>query len=412
MIVGARPPVAVERDGMDDGPGGELAGGRDDRLAERNGRLADGRELDRVAAGALDRAADAGRHPQRQVGGVHDGVDLEVADVAVPEFDPSQGSSTDASVRTPTGPAAASYTRGRRRDSRGHDLPRVRGAGPRQVRRRDPLVALRAEQDELVVDADRRPGHVGDVDHDRVHRDVADERHADAADERLGAVRERARPAVAVAERQRRDPARPAGLERRAVRDPVPGRQVRDADRAGVERHHRAEPARPPGGERRRVELVGRRGRRSSGPGRTASYAGNAVERAGRALAARCRRGTSIPGRGERRERGLEARDLGGRPWRVLRRLEVRPDAREAGAARVAAIDAAAATASVERDAAPPEPGLDLELDLELGGRRPRCRAPTAREQRREQRRVAGRDGDRRAPRPRRPAPAGSDRAP
>ncbi len=63
--------------------------GGDDRAAERDGRLADGRELDRVAAGALDRAADAGRHPERQVRGVDDGVDLEVADVAVPEFDAS-----------------------------------------------------------------------------------------------------------------------------------------------------------------------------------------------------------------------------------------------------------------------------------------------------------------------------------
>ena len=38
------------------------------RLTEGDGRLADGRELDRVTAGALDRATDAGRHPQRQVG--------------------------------------------------------------------------------------------------------------------------------------------------------------------------------------------------------------------------------------------------------------------------------------------------------------------------------------------------------
>ena len=54
------------------------------------GRLADSGELDRVAPGPFDRPADAGRHPQRQVGGVHDGIDLEVADVAVPELDPSQ----------------------------------------------------------------------------------------------------------------------------------------------------------------------------------------------------------------------------------------------------------------------------------------------------------------------------------
>ena len=62
--------------------------GRDDRAAERHGRLADGGELDLVAAGALERPADAGRHPQRRVRGVHDRVDLEVADVPVPELDP------------------------------------------------------------------------------------------------------------------------------------------------------------------------------------------------------------------------------------------------------------------------------------------------------------------------------------
>ena len=89
MIVAARPAVAVERDGVDHELGGEGAGRRHDRVAERDRRLADGRELDRIAAGPLDRAADARRHPQRQVGRVHDRVDLEVADVPVPEFDPS-----------------------------------------------------------------------------------------------------------------------------------------------------------------------------------------------------------------------------------------------------------------------------------------------------------------------------------
>ena len=72
-------------------------------------------------------------------------------------------------------------------------------------------------QHELVVRRDRWAGDVGDVGHDRVHRHVADERHAPAADEGLRAVRERARPAVAVAERQRRDPAR-AGPSRTSGR--------------------------------------------------------------------------------------------------------------------------------------------------------------------------------------------------
>ena len=59
-------------------------------LAQRDGRLADRRELDRVAAGALERTTDAGRHPERQIGRVHDRVDLQVADVAVPELDARQ----------------------------------------------------------------------------------------------------------------------------------------------------------------------------------------------------------------------------------------------------------------------------------------------------------------------------------
>ena len=81
------------------------------------GRLADGGELDRVTARALDRPADAGRHPQREVRGIHDRVDLEVADVAVPELDARHGAPQlrSVSVRRPTGPAAAWYTRGSRR---------------------------------------------------------------------------------------------------------------------------------------------------------------------------------------------------------------------------------------------------------------------------------------------------------
>ncbi len=57
---------------------------------ERDGRLAHGRELDGIAAGALEGAADPGRHPQREIGRVHDRVDLQVADVPVPEFDGCQ----------------------------------------------------------------------------------------------------------------------------------------------------------------------------------------------------------------------------------------------------------------------------------------------------------------------------------
>ena len=83
----ARPPVAIERDGVDDEARGQGAGRRDDGTAEWSGRLPDGREFDRVTAGPLEGSTDTGRHPQRRVGGVDDRIDLEVADVAVPELD-------------------------------------------------------------------------------------------------------------------------------------------------------------------------------------------------------------------------------------------------------------------------------------------------------------------------------------
>src|SRR5205809_242339 len=69
-----------------------------------------------VPARPLDLPTHARRHPQRQVGGVHDRVDFEFADVAVPEFDPSQRVSCGGSTREPGGPAGASYTRVNRPD--------------------------------------------------------------------------------------------------------------------------------------------------------------------------------------------------------------------------------------------------------------------------------------------------------
>src|SRR4029077_5993309 len=82
----ARASLAIERHGVDDVLGGQRAGRGDDRAAERDGRLPDGRELARVTAGPLERSTDTGRHPQRQIGRVHDRVDLQVADIAVPEL--------------------------------------------------------------------------------------------------------------------------------------------------------------------------------------------------------------------------------------------------------------------------------------------------------------------------------------
>ena len=81
------------------------------------------------------------------------------------------------------------------------------------LRRRARSVALMrsspcaAEQHDLVVGP--MPGHVGDIDGQRVHGDDADDRHAPAPNERLGTRRCGARVAVAVAEGQGGDARRP-----------------------------------------------------------------------------------------------------------------------------------------------------------------------------------------------------------
>src|SRR5207247_5305245 len=114
--LGARSAIAVERHGVDYRPRSQPAGRRDDGLAERDRGLANRGELDRVTARPLDLPTHSRRHPQRQVGGVHDRVDFEFADVAVPEFDPSQRVSCGGNAREPGGPAGASYTRVNRPD--------------------------------------------------------------------------------------------------------------------------------------------------------------------------------------------------------------------------------------------------------------------------------------------------------
>ena len=82
---------------------------------------------------------------------------------------------------------------------------------------------------------------------ERVHRHVADDGDAHAANEGLGAVRQRSRPAVAVAERQGGDPARPAGPPGRAVGHAVPTGRSATPDGPGVQRQHRPEPVRAAG---------------------------------------------------------------------------------------------------------------------------------------------------------------------
>ena len=376
------------RDGVDDGAGSQLAGGRHDRFAERHGRLADRGELDGIAAGALDRAADTRRHPEREIRRVHDRVDLELADVSVPEFDSSQGSSADASVRIPTAPAEAWYTRGRRQEvvvtTSQEFVVRAR-ARSRTPIRSVPCSPMSTNSSSTPTCV---PRHVRDVEHDRVHGDVADQRDPSAADERLGPVRERPRPAVAVAEGQRRDPAGPAGLERRAVRDPVAGRQVRDPDGPGLERHDRAES----GGrrrQRRRIKLVGREavGHEAGTDGVEPGHPGDEQPRARGEVAA----GNGHPGPFQLGKRLLEDRDLGRRPGGILGCLQMRPDPGKADAG--GSIDRRCRVRrATSRDAAAPEPRLDLQLHLEL-----RVAAPGRRhhgEERGQQRPVPGRDPD------------------
>ena len=138
------------------------------------------------------------------------------------------------SVRSPTGPDAAWYTRGNRPDiavTTSHVFV-VRSRANSSTGIRSPSWAPSSVNSSSIDD--RRSRDVGDVDHDRVHRDVADERDPPTADQRLRPIRQRARPAVAVAEGQRRDPTRTGRRERRAIAHAVAGGQVGDADRLGV----------------------------------------------------------------------------------------------------------------------------------------------------------------------------------
>ena len=76
--------------------------------------------------------------------GVDDRVDLEVADVAVPEFDARHAIPPPVSVLRPTGAGAAWYTRGSRRDmsvTTSHEFV-VRSRARSSTR--DPLLALGA----------------------------------------------------------------------------------------------------------------------------------------------------------------------------------------------------------------------------------------------------------------------------
>ena len=235
------------------------------------------------------------------------------------------------SVRRPTGPAAAWYTRGNRPaiwvTTSQVFVVRVRARSSTLIRS-SPWAPMSTNSS---LGRDWRTRDVGDVEHDRVHRDVPDERCPNAAHEGLGAVREGAGEPIAVAERQRRDAAGPRGRERRPVADAVPGGQVRHPDRASVQGHDR-----PKGGDGR--AHVGRQGT----PGELVGH--DPVDREARSdavegLHAREQPATGRdmawrdgqPGFAQVGRRGVEARQLVAGPIRVLARLEVRPQAREPG---------------------------------------------------------------------------------
>ena len=252
----------------------------------------------------------------------------------------------------------------------------------RDVGRGDPLGALRRRS----ARTRRRtltgaPRHVGDVRHHGVHRDVADQRDPPAANQRRGAIRERPRPAVAVAEGQGRDAARPGRREDRAVADaparrarprPATGRAWSDrtgrrsaapAARAGARasvsssssgtKPYTARPGRTP------VEALPRRpragARRSRRRGAAAGHA--------RALAAACDRPPRT-GRAARRSRADPPAPGGASTARRVRR----PAA--------PSIDRAAATTSSTAKAAAPEPRLDLDVERRAADRPPSSARP------------------------------------
>ena len=71
--------VGTHDGGVDDPSRLEVVAGGGDGLAHLDGALEHGLLLDGLAAGALDGSGDAGAHPQLVVGGVGDGVDVELA---------------------------------------------------------------------------------------------------------------------------------------------------------------------------------------------------------------------------------------------------------------------------------------------------------------------------------------------
>ena len=119
------------------------------------------------------------------------------------------------------------------------DLVVDRAERARPVLGQDPLAAAGAEQHGLGAALDRL---VAEVDGDVVHRDGARERDAAAADQHLGAAGEAAADAVAVADRDRRDPRVALGDEAAPVAGALPRPRALDLGDVADELERRLEP--------------------------------------------------------------------------------------------------------------------------------------------------------------------------
>ena len=362
-----------ERDGVDDPARGERPGRGHDRVTQADRSLADGRELDRVAAPALDRARDTGRHPQAGARRAHDRVHLEVTDVAVPERDLRHGPRSCVSVRMPTASAGAVYTRGRRADIAATTSQLIVVRSCASSRGGDPVAALLAEEDELVVGRDRRPGHVGDIGHHGVHRDGAHERDPVAR----GRSRWRGSPAAGSSRPRSRSGASRSGSggpSRSSGHTRCPRRSGRSATRTGRAWSERTGPQRTRGSrspaaadrEPVRRDPVERQPdpqtvedvRRS--PPTYRSTASRPPD------ASRWRCGAGSAGRGQRRRRAASKRSTWRcGPRRVLGRLEMRPGAVEVRPGHVRQ-RAHGRDRLVGRQPVAAEPGLDPDVDGEV----------------------------------------------
>ena len=85
--LGVRPQVLRHHRAVDHPPRGQPARAGRDRIADGNRAFRDRLALDLLTACALQRACDAGAHPQMIVRSVRDRVDIERGDITVDDFE-------------------------------------------------------------------------------------------------------------------------------------------------------------------------------------------------------------------------------------------------------------------------------------------------------------------------------------